>query len=98
MLQLKGVDAVLTKAEAVKKYQLMAGRIGDFMVLGDINTVFGQLNGAAYEKEPDNYRSHGSAYEAHVPLFIYNAPSAPAAGYFKENYQLAAWLFSDKSK
>jgi phosphonoacetate hydrolase len=92
---LNGVDAVLTKSEAAKKYHLMQGRIGDFMVLGDINTVFGQLNGNAYEQLPDTYRSHGSTYEAQVPLFVYNAKNAPAAAYFNWNYQLAAWLFNN---
>ena len=90
---LKGVDAVLTRSAAAKKYHLMPGRIGDFMVLGDINTVFGQLNDSAFEKLPDTYRSHGSTYEAQVPLFVYNARNAPAADYFTWNYKLAAWLF-----
>jgi len=94
LLGLKGIDEVLTKSEAAERYHLMPGRIGDFMVLGDINTVFGQLNGVAYEKEPDNYRSHGSTYEAHVPLFVYNAKGAPLPAYFDSNYKLAAWLFN----
>jgi phosphonoacetate hydrolase len=93
LINLKGIDAVLTRKEAVKKYHLMPGRIGDFMVLGDINTVFGQLNGNAYEQLPDTYRSHGSAYEAETPLFVYNAKNAPKASYFTANYKLAAWLF-----
>jgi phosphonoacetate hydrolase len=96
LLGLKGVEGILTRSQAAAKYHLMASRIGDFMVLGDINTVFGQLNGLAYEKEPDTYRSHGSIYEAHVPVFIYNAKTAPAASYFTSNYKLAAWLFNDK--
>ena len=50
----------------------------------------------AYEKLADNYRSHGSAYEAEVPLFVFNAKSAPAAKYFDANYKLAAWLFKGK--
>jgi phosphonoacetate hydrolase len=91
---LKGVDAVLTKAQAGTKYHLMPGRIGDFMVLGDSTTVFGQLNGNAFEQLPDTYRSHGSTYEAEVPLFVYNTKRAPPApAYFTSNYQLAAWLF-----
>ncbi len=97
LIGLKGVDAVLTKSEAARKYHLMPERIGDFMVLGDINTVFGQLNGDAYEKLPDTYRTHGSTYEAHVPLFVYNAKTAPPASYFNANYKLTAWLFSDRS-
>jgi len=92
---LKGVDAVLTKAEAAKKYHLMPTRIGDFMVLGDSTTVFGQLNGNAYENLPDTYRSHGSTYEAETPLWVYNAKHAPPASYFNWNFQLAAWLFVD---
>jgi len=95
---LNGVEAVLTRSQAAARFHLMAGRIGDFMVLGDINTVFGQLNGVAYEKEPDTYRSHGSIYEAHVPVFIYNVKNPPPASYFDYNYKLAAWLFSDKNK
>jgi phosphonoacetate hydrolase len=90
---LNGVDAVLTKSEAAKKYHLMPERIGDFMVLGDSTTVFGQLNGTPFERLPDTYRSHGSTYETQVPLFVYNAKNAPAPGYFNWNYQLAAWLF-----
>ncbi len=93
LTSLKGIDAVLTRQEAAKKYHLMPGRIGDFMVLGDSNTVFGQLNGNVYEQLPDTYRSHGSAYEAETPLFIYNAKTAPKASYFTANYKLAAWLF-----
>jgi phosphonoacetate hydrolase len=92
---LKGIDAVLTKAEAARKYHLMPDRIGDFMVLGDINTVFGQLNGNAYEQLPDTYRSHGCTYEAQTPLFVYNAKHAPPASYFTANYKLAAWLFTN---
>jgi phosphonoacetate hydrolase len=93
---LNGVEIILTRSQAAAKFHLMPGRIGDFMVLGDINTVFGQLNGVAYEKEPDNYRTHGSIYEAHVPMFIYNAKTAPPASYFTSNYKIAAWLFNDK--
>lgn len=95
LLKLKGVDAVLTRAEAAKEYHLMPNRIGDLMVLGDKETVFGYLERGAYEKLPDSYRSHGSAYEAHVPLFVYNAKNAPPANYFNYNFKLAAWLFNN---
>jgi len=95
LLKLKGVDGVLTRTEAAQKYHLMPNRIGDLMVLGDKETVFGYLASGAYEKLPDNYRSHGSAYEAHVPLFVYNAKNAPSEGYFNYNFKLAAWLFNN---
>lgn len=95
LLKIKGVDEVLTKKAAAERYHLMPNRIGDLMVLGDKDTVFGYLDSGAYEKLPDSYRSHGSAYEAHVPLFVYNAKNAPSKSYFNYNFKLAAWLFSN---
>jgi phosphonoacetate hydrolase len=89
---LKGVEEVLTREEAAKKFHLMSGRIGDLVVLGDENTVFGNLD-TEYETLPANYRTHGSIHEAIVPLFVYNAPNAPAPGFFSSNYKLAAWLY-----
>ena len=43
---LEGVEAVLTRSEAAKRYHLMASRIGDLVVLGDRDTVFGELDTA----------------------------------------------------
>lgn len=93
ILSLNGVEAVLTKEEAVKKYGLMPERIGDLMILGDKNTVFGTLENDESEKLDEHYRSHGSLYEAHVPLFVYNAKNAPTKNYFTANYLLAAWMY-----
>lgn len=89
---IKGVEQVLTRKEAADKFHLMPGRIGDLVVLADEHTVFGNLD-TEYENLPANYRTHGSLYEAKVPLFVYNAKNAPAANYFSVNYKLAAWLF-----
>ena len=89
---LKGVEQVLTREEAAKKFHLMPARIGDLVVLADENTVFGNLD-TEYENLPANYRTHGSLYEANVPIFVYNAKDAPANSFFSSNYKLAAWLF-----
>ena len=96
ILGLKGIDEVVSKAEAVKRFGLMPGRIGDLMVLADSLTVFGHLEHAESEPLPDSYRSHGSQYEAMVPLFVYNAKHAPKASYFKYNYMLASWLYKTR--
>jgi phosphonoacetate hydrolase len=88
---LKGVEQVLTREEAARKFHLMSTRIGDLVVLADKNTVFGNLD-IEYEDLPANYRSHGSIYEARVPLFVYNAHNAPPAIFFDSNYKLASWL------
>lgn len=93
ILSLKGVEAVLTRAQAAKQFGLMPERIGDLMVLADKTTVFGYLENTESEQLDTHYRSHGSVYEAHVPIFVYNAKSAPKAAYFKYNYLLAAWLY-----
>lgn len=93
LLSLDGVEAVLTKQEAIEKYGLLPGRVGDLMVLGNKITVFGQLADVESEKLPANYRSHGSTYECIVPLFVYNAKQAPEALFFDHNYKIAAWLY-----
>lgn len=93
LLKLKGIEAVLTKDEAVNKYHLMAARVGDLMVLGNKTTVFGQLATEESEKLPATYRSHGSLYECIVPLFVFNAKNAPKADFFDANYKVAKWLY-----
>jgi len=93
LLETEGVEAVLTREEAAKKYELMPSRIGDFMVIGNKSTVFGDLAGKETETLDQHYRSHGSPYEANVPVFIYNALKAPKASYFDFNYKIAAWLY-----
>jgi phosphonoacetate hydrolase len=89
---LNGVEEVLSRKEAAKKFHLMPERIGDLVVLGNSKTVFGDLD-TSYEILPANYRSHGSIYEANVPVFIYNAHHAPPASYFSSNYKIASWLY-----
>jgi phosphonoacetate hydrolase len=89
---LAGVESVLTREEAVAKFNLYGPRIGDLCVFGDRNTVFGELEGAM-EPLPDNYRSHGSMYELDIPLIVFNSSEAPPASYFKQNVDLTRWLY-----
>ncbi len=86
-----GVERILTREEAAREFHLMASRIGDLVVLGDKDTVFGEL-----DDEKENFpglRSHGSLHEIEMPLFVYNAKNAPPAGYFNHNLDLARWLY-----
>ena len=89
---LTGVEAVLTRSEASKRYHLMASRIGDLIVLGDRTTVFGEMETES-EALPPEYRAHGSLHEAEVPLFVYNTHFKLSAKYFQSNRDLARWLF-----
>lgn len=89
---LDGIERVMSRAEAAEEYRLMADRIGDLVVLGDRDTVFGHLDEET-EAMPDNYRTHGSTHELDVPIVVHNAAGAPDASYFQYNLDLARWLY-----
>ena len=89
---IEGVELVLPRSEAAERYHLMASRIGDLIVLGDKDTVFGELD-VPSERLPAEYRAHGSLHEMDVPLVIYNAQAKLAAGDFHDNRDLARWLY-----
>src|SRR5262249_43935952 len=90
--KLPGIESVLSREEAARRFRLMPSRIGELVVLGDRETVFGGLD-TELESLPPEYRSHGSTSEAEVPLLVYNADSVPAPGYFTANVDLTRWLF-----
>lgn len=69
---LPGVEQVLGRDEAARRFRLFPERIGDLVVLGDESTVFGELDGEEMERLEDGYRSHGSLHERAVPLITYN--------------------------
>ena len=71
----------------------MPSRIGELVVLGNRDTVFGGLDSEMVELPPE-YRSHGGMSEAKVPLVVYNASRAPGAEFFRNNVDLARWLFA----
>src|SRR5271155_3524055 len=83
---LKGVETVLTRTEASKRFHLMASRIGDLVVLGDRDTVFGELD-AESEALPPEYRAHGSLHEMDIPLFVHNAETRLNASELQHNWQ-----------
>jgi phosphonoacetate hydrolase len=89
---LEGVESVLTRSEAVERFHLMASRIGDLAVLGDRDTVFGELD-AESEALPAEYRAHGSLHEVDVPLVIYNCDAKLSADDFRFNQDLARWAY-----
>jgi phosphonoacetate hydrolase len=68
--QLEGVEEVLTRDEAAKKYRLNPHRMGDVWVTAVKDVVFGH---SSQEREalPKGYRSHGSAHELDIPCIIY---------------------------
>jgi phosphonoacetate hydrolase len=88
LMGLKGVEAVLPRQEAATKFRLMPERIGELVVIGDVDTVFGELARPTEDLEP-GYRSHGSLYESDIPLLIYNSKmELPSADAFTANVDL----------
>jgi phosphonoacetate hydrolase len=94
---LEGVEAVLTRAEAANRFHLMPERIGELVVLGDRETVFGETE-PQFEVEhlPPTFRTHGSLHEAIVPLVIDNASGTlPPADTIRANIDMTRTLYRD---
>lgn len=62
----KGVEFVLTSEEAHKEFMLPLEGLGDLLVLGTKEAVFGDVSKAAVEEV--KIRSHGSTHEKVVPV------------------------------
>ena len=85
---LDGVDQALGREEAANRFRLMASRIGDIMVLGAADVVFGD---PAEVTIPSSLRSHGSLYEEMVPVI---GCCGDFAGFeFQENKDLGRYVF-----
>ncbi|HJY08628.1 MAG TPA: hypothetical protein VJ323_20080, partial [Bryobacteraceae bacterium] len=91
--KLEGVERVLTRSEAAKAFDLMPERIGDLVVTGDRQTVFGTLDHES-ETLATTYRSHGSRYEMEVPLIIRDAARKLDPSDYRRNLDLTAGLFT----
>ena len=92
ILKLEGIEGVRTRAEAARDFKLMPERIGELVVTGDRDTVFGELTGE-YEALESSYRSHGSLHESDVPLIVYNwKAELPSSGSFTRNADLLHFL------
>ncbi len=70
-----GVEKVYSREEAASVFHLMPERIGDIVVLGDIDTVFSEFDEDVREI---SIRSHGSTYEGRVPVIAYNSKTSPS--------------------
>ena len=90
---LKGVEAVLTREEAARRFHSMADRIGELVVLGDKDTVFGELETES-EELPPTFRTHGSLHESEVPFVMYNVSGKlPQPDDVRFNFDLTRSLF-----
>jgi phosphonoacetate hydrolase len=93
--EVPGVEEVLTRSEAAKKYRLNPHRIGDLWVTASKDLVFGH---SATEREalPKEYRSHGSAHELDIPCFIYRyAGKLPDPAEVTTSVDVCKFLYRD---
>jgi phosphonoacetate hydrolase len=77
---LSGIESVLTRAEAAAKFELPADRIGDLVVVSQLDTVIG-TNQSRHDLSGLDVplRSHGGLSEQKVPLLVNRAvPEQPA--------------------
>ena len=68
---LPGIEAVLTRAEAAARFELPADRIGDLVVVSQLDTVIGTSRDRHDLSGLDvPLRSHGGISEQKVPLLV----------------------------
>jgi phosphonoacetate hydrolase len=94
--RLKGVERVMTRQDAATAFELMPERIGDLVVTGDADTVFGVLDGES-EELGATYRSHGSRYEQAVPLIIHDEANKLRSDSYRQNRDLTLGLLNNLS-
>ena len=82
-----GIEDVLNKSEACQKFNLNSNRIGDLMILGQKNVVFGDSDISLI---PNDLRSHASTYETKIPLIGINTTKNP--DYFIENRSIGNYI------
>src|SRR5262245_53701737 len=95
--KIEGVEEVLPRADAARKYRLNPGRIGDLWVTATKRVVFGHSM-AELEELPKDYRSHGSAYELDIPCFIHRYEGRlPDKSEVQTSVDMAKFLFQKPS-
>jgi phosphonoacetate hydrolase len=83
----------MDSAAAAEEFHTDPSRIGDLVVFGDPDTMFGEME-QPMEELADTYRAHGSMHEMELPLIIYNFQGPlPQQDFFKNNKDLTRFLF-----
>ena len=85
--QTDGIEDALPRAEAAERFSLMEERIGDIVVTGTSDVVFGN---PAEVTLPAGLRSHGSAHERQVPIIGYGGDFGGFE--FRENRDLGRYV------
>ena len=86
--EVPGVQDAFTREEAAAKFNLLPERIGDVVVTGVKDTVFGDPSEVEL---PPTLRSHGSTHEQSIPIIGYNGEFDGFL--FEENKDLGRYIF-----
>lgn len=86
----EGVDIAISSNQACQKYKLYSERIGQIIVSGKKDTVFGN---SSEINLPDNLRSHGSEHEMNIPLIGYNLNNPDFV--FNENKDIGNYIINE---
>lgn len=81
------VEEVYPRAEAALRFRLLAGRIGDVLILARKPSVFGELDQL---RKPVRVRTHGSRHEASVPVLVHGRKVN--LGHHRYNFDLTRQL------
>ena len=82
-----GVEEAMPRGEAAARMSLMGARLGDILVTGAADVVFGD---PAEVTLPPGLRSHGSRHETQVPIIGYGGDFGGFA--FRENRDLGRYV------
>lgn len=82
-----GIERVLTRVQAAAEFSLDPERIGDLVLLGDVETAFG---GGDEPERAVEIRSHGSVHETAIPLITWGPRFVGFEG--MENRSIGEWL------
>lgn len=82
-----GIEAVLTREEAAKRFELPGDRLGDIVVVSTKHKVLG-TSAAKHDLSglTEPLRSHGGISEQHVPLLCNRKLAAPSNGRHWRNF------------
>ena len=93
LMKLSGVESVLDSSEVAHIFNLDKTVMGDLVIFGDRDTMFGDME-TNYEALPPEYRAHGSLYETDLPLVIWNyGLQVPEKSRLTHNKDLCGFLF-----
>ena len=83
-----GVEQVLVREEAAERFHLRDERIGDIVVTGEKDVVFGDPSEV---EMPPYLRTHGSVHESRIPIIGYNGDFEDFS--FGENRDIGRYIF-----